>query len=205
MKTKLERFALGAILAPVAPLAGLLVGWWTAYALLLEKWIPFATLTGLLAGILVDVFLLKQLLDRRQSWLFWMAVFLFYSMGTFGFSMGVPVLNAALAIPAGFVAGSRLAADNVNRLHVRRTARRTAWFTSGVLALVCAASASIALASPSTASDLQGMLGLGFEVTQEMIIALILVGGAALLALCWGLSVAAVRLTYHFLQQQGMN
>jgi hypothetical protein len=201
MKIKLERFALGVILAPVAPLAGLLGCWWTAFALLPEKWIPFAMNPGLLAGILVDVFLLKKLLDRRQSWLFWMAVFLFYSMGIFGFSMGVPVLNAALAIPAGFVAGSRLAADEVDRQHARRTARRTAWFTSGVLALVCAASAAIALASPSTANDLQGMLGLGFEVTQEMIVALILVGGAALLALCWGLSVAVVRLTYHFMQR----
>ena len=202
MKTKLERFGLGVILAPVAPLAGLLGCWFTAAALLPESWIPLAMLTGLLAGILVDVFLLKKVLDRRQSWLFWMAVFLFYSIGTFGFSMGVPVLNAALAVPAGFVAGSRLAADEADRQHVRRTARRTAWFTSGVLGLICAASAILALASPSTASDLQGMLGLGFKVTQEMIVALILVGGAALLALCWGMSVAVVRLTYHFMQRK---
>ncbi len=202
MKTKLERFGLGVILGPVAPLVGLLGGWWTAYALLPEKWIPFVSLAGLLAGILADVFLLKKVLDRRQSWLFWMAVFLFYSIGTFGFSMGVPVLNAALAIPAGFVAGSRLAGDNIDRQHVRRTARRTAWFTCGVLALVCAASASLALASQSTASDLRGMLGLGFAVTQEMILALILVGGAALLAACWGLTFAAVRLTYHFMQRK---
>jgi hypothetical protein len=201
MKNKMERFALGLILAPVMPLAGLLGCWWSAYALLPETWIPFATIAGLLAGILADVFLLKKLLDRRRSWLFWMAVFLFYSIGVFGFSMGVPVLNAALAVPAGFVAGSRLAADNLDRQQVRRTAQRTAWFTSGVLALVCAASASIALASPSTASDLQGMLGLGFEVKQEMIIGLILVGGAGLLAACWGLTVAAARLTYRFLQQ----
>lgn len=176
--------------------------WWSAYALLPEAWIPFATIAGLLAGILADAFLLKKLLDRRLNWLFWMAVFLFYSIGTFGFSMGVPVVNAALAIPAGFVAGSRLRAENADMLRVRKITRCTAWFTTSVLALVCAASAIIALASPSTASDLRGMLGLGFEVTQGMIIGLILVGGAGLLAACWGLSVAAVRLTYHLMQRK---
>jgi hypothetical protein len=203
MMTRLERIALGLILAPVTPLAGLLGCWWTAYALLPEKWIPLAMLTGLLAGILVDVLLLKKLLDRRQSWLFWMAVFLFYSIGLFGFFMGVPVIHAALAVPAGFVVGSRLAADNAGRQPARKMAWRTAWFTTGVLAMVCAASACIALADPYTAGNLRGMLGLGFEVTRGMIIGLILVGGTALLAGCWGLTVAAVRVTYQYLQRKG--
>jgi hypothetical protein len=202
MKTKLERFALGLILATVAPLAGFLGGWWSAYALLPEKWIPPAMIAGLLAGSLADVFLLKKLLDRRLGLPLWGAVFLFYSIGTFGFFMGVPVFNALLAIPAGFVVGGRLEAENAERQQVWKAAQRTAWFTTGVLALVCAASAIIALASPSTASDLRGMLGLGFEVTRGMIIGLIMVGGAALLAICWGLSVASVRLTYQFLQRK---
>jgi hypothetical protein len=202
MKTNLERFALGLILAPLAPLAGLLSCWWAAYAWLPETWIPLTAITGLLVGVVVDIFMLKKLLERRLSLLLWVVVFLFYSVGVFGFSMGVPVLNTALAIPAGFVIGSRLAAENVDRLRVRKTARRTAWFTTAVLALICAASALIALASSSTASDLRGMLGLGFEVTRGMIIGLILVGGITLLAAGWGLSVAAVRLTFSFLQRK---
>jgi hypothetical protein len=202
METKLERLAHGLMLAPLAPLAGLLCGWWSAYALLPEAWIPFAAIAGLLAGILADVFLLKKYFDRRLSLTLWVAVYLFYSMGIFGFVMGVPVFNAALAIPAGFVVGSRLAAEHADPSQVRKAEMRTAWFTSGVLALVCAASAFIALASPSTADDLRGMLGLGFEVTQGMIIGLILIGGAALLAGCWGLSVASVRLTCMLLQRK---
>jgi MFS family permease len=202
MKINLERFALGLILAPLAPLAGLLSGWWAAYAWLPETWIPFVALTGLLVGVVVDIFMLKKLLERRLSLLLWVAVFLFYSVGVFGFSMGVPVLNTALAIPAGFVIGSRLAAEKADRLRVRKTAQRTAWFTTAVLALICAASALIALVSSSTANDLQGMLGLGFEVTQGMIIGLILAGGAGLLAAGWGLSFASVRLTFSFLQRK---
>jgi hypothetical protein len=85
---------------------------------------------------------------------------------------------------------------------VRVAEMRTAWFTTGVLVLVCIASAFIALASPSTAADLRGMLGLGFEVTQGMIIGLILIGGPALLAGCWVLSVASVRYTCMLLQRK---
>ena len=202
MHPKLEFFVRGLILAPVIPLAGLLAFWWAAYALLPESWIPFAAITGLLVGILLDVFLLKKLLDRRLGLLFWVAVFLFYSIGLFGFFMGVPVFNALLAVPAGFIVGGRLAAENADRLRLHTAAHRTAWFTSGVLALICAASAFIALVSSSTASDLQGLLGLGFNVTQAMIIALILVGGVALLALDWGLSVASVRAAYIFLHRK---
>ena len=202
MKTKLGRFALALILAPLAPLAGLMGFWWASYAFLPETWIPFLMFAGLLAGILADIFLLKQLLERRLSLLFWVTVFLFYSISTFGFFMGVPVLNAALAIPAGFVVGSRLVADNADRRQVWKTAKYTAWFTTGVLALICAASALIALASSSTAADLRGMLGLGFEVTRGMIIGLILVGGSALLAACWGLSIASVSITVLLLQRK---
>jgi hypothetical protein len=202
MHTKLEQFARGLILAPVLPLAGLLTFWWVAYAFLPETWIPFTGISGLLFGILADIFLLKKLLDRRLGLMLWVAVFLFYSIGIFGFFMGVPVFNVALAIPAGFVVGSRLAEENADRLHLRKAAQHMAWFTSGVLALICAASAIIALASSSTASDLQGMLRLGFDVTQSMIVALILAGGMALLVLDWGLSVASVLGAYMFLHRK---
>jgi len=201
MKTKLEHFALGLILAPFTPLALFLAAWWGAYALLPENWIPFSALSGLALGILADVFLLKRLLERahRLGLVFWIAVFLFYTIGVFGFFMGVPVFNAALALPAGFVMGARLAAENADRRRVRETARCTAWFTTGVLALVCLASAVIALISPSTPHDLQGMLGLGFEVTREMVVGLIVVGGVTLLVAGWGLAIASVRFTYSFL------
>jgi hypothetical protein len=200
MKAKLERLATGLLLAPVAPLLCFLLCWWAGYTFLPEKWIPYAAITGLIAGIWADVLFLKKLLDRRLSWPLWMAVYLFYSTGLFGFFMGVPVLHAALAIPAGFVVGSRLAEEKAELPRVRKVAQYTAWFTTAVLALVCAASATFALLSPSTADDLHGMLRLGFDVTQEMIVGLILVGGVLLLGFGWGLSVVSVRLTYLILK-----
>ncbi len=201
MKTKIEHLILGCILAPLAPIAGLLGFWCLSFTLLSEKWIPVCALSGLALGILVDLVILKKLLARADQlgMVFWIAVFLFYTVGVFGFFMGVPVPNAALAIPAGFVVGGKLAHETADQTRVRRDSRQTCILTTGLLALVCIASAFFALASPSTPSDLRGMLGLGFEVTQTMVWGLILAGGTGLLVVNWLLTILSVRLTYRFL------
>ena len=203
MKTQIEQFALGFILAPLAPIAGLLAFWWASYTLAPEGWIPYLVLSGLALGILADIYILKRLILRayRLGTVFWLAVLLFYSVGTFGFFMGVPVFNAALAIPAGFVVGGKLAREAVDTVRLRRVSRRACILTTALMALVCAASATVALLSPSTPSDLRGMLGLGFEVTQTMIWGLILIGGAGLLAVNWVLTGLSVHLTHRFLSK----
>jgi hypothetical protein len=203
MKTKIEHFALGLILAPLAPIAGLLGFWWTSYALLPESWIPFCALVGLALGILADIFLLKNMVARayRLGTLFWLGVLLFYSVGTFGFFMGLPVFNAALAIPVGFVVGGKLARETADRARVRRLSLRTCTLTTVLMALVCTASAFFALMSPSTSSDLSGMLGLGFEVTPAMIWGIILVGGTGLLAVNWLLTGLTIRFTHRFFER----
>lgn len=201
MKTKLERFALGLLLAPPAPLAGLMGFWFISYAFLPEKWIPSGTLTGFALGILVDVFLLKKLLDHSHqlSPTFWIVVLVFYAVGMFGLFMGIPVFNAALAIPAGFIVGRRLAHEAADSSRIRAIAHRTCILTTGLLALICAASAFFALASPSTPADLQGMLRLPFTVTQGMVWVLILVGATVLLVVNWMLTNFSIRFTYHSL------
>ena len=95
---------------------------------------------------------------------------MFYSVGMLGFFMGVPVFHVALALPAGVFVGRWLVHCGADFPRVQQTARETALFTTSVLGLVCLASASIALASPSTAADLQGMLRLPFRVTRAMIL-----------------------------------
>jgi hypothetical protein len=64
-----------------------------------------------------------------------------------------------------------------------------------MLAVICAASATIALLSRSTATDLQRMLHLGFVVTPAHIVGLIVVGGVALLTLQWVLTNRIARWT----------
>ncbi len=204
MKTKLERSILGLILAPLMPLAFLLAGWWLAYALLPEAWVILGALFGLLLGLLLDFPLLKKWLNDADALgiPFWLVVFVFYSVGLFGFFMGVPVFNLGLALPAGFILGSRLASQHADEMKLRVASRHASGFTTSVLALICVASAVIALADPFTEANLQGMLALPFDVTRGMVIGLIAVGGTALLLLNWFLTLASVRFTYNFLKFQ---
>jgi hypothetical protein len=131
-----------------------------------------------------------------------MVIIVFYSVGLFGFFMGMPVFNALLAVPAGWVIGARLASENADRIRVRKMTWGATWFTTGILFLVCAASAFFALISPSTPNDLQGMFGLEFKVTQAMIVGLIVIGGFLLLAFNAALTAAAIHLTHTFLTRK---
>jgi hypothetical protein len=202
MKTKIQNFIHGLILAPLAPLSLFLGGWWLACFVLPEKWIFAGALLGFALGVLVDIPLLRRWTANtgKLNTFFWMVAFLFYSVGLFGFFMGVPVFNLGLAIPAGFILGSRLVASQADETKLRCATRNAAGFTTGVLALVCTASAFIALVDPYTASGLQGMLGLPFEVTQNMIIGLIVVGGFSLLIFNWLLTSISIHFTYRFLK-----
>ena len=201
MKSRLEKIAFAVVIAPLAPIAGLLGFWWTSYVFSPEKWIPFYAIAGFLLGMGADIFILKQFLPRtnKLSLGFWAVVFLFCSVGLFGFFMGIPVFNALLAIPAGFVIGARLASENADRTRVQKMTWEITLFTTGILFLICIASAFFALTSSSTPDDLQGMLGLGFEVTQSMVIGLIVIGGILLLSVNAALTAAAIRLTHAFL------
>jgi hypothetical protein len=198
MPRSIENTAIGIVFGAIPIIACFLAGWWLSIPLVPETRILPCALAGMLIGMLVDGFFLKNWVRRAysmQTWV-WMAVYVFYAIGMFGFFMGVPVFHVALAIPAGFFVGRWLAYSGADTARMHRTARRAAVFTTSVLGLVCISSASFALASFSTASDLQGMLGLPFQVTPGMIVALILIGGAALLALGWWLTVKSVELAY---------
>lgn len=198
---RIEIAAIGVLFGAVPIIAGFLAGWWISIPLVCESWVPLCALAGLLVGASVDAVFLKTWVRRAYSMRpsVWMAVYLFYSIGMFGFFVGVPVFNVVLALPAGLFVGGRLAYSGADSTAMKAAARRSAMFTTGVLGVVCAASAFIALASPSTASDLQGMLGLSFRVTRPMIIGLILSGGLSMLALQWWLTCRAAERTYRYL------
>jgi len=193
--------AIGAI----APVVGLLVGWWGTAAVLPERGVMIAALCGLAAGLVLDGILLRWAMARADDapvWL-WGAVYIFYAVGAFGFLMGVPVLVVAPGLPAGILVGGRLARQGATDDQARRVARHASAFTTAVLAVACLASATIALLDPYTAGNLEGMLGPPFEVTTPMIVALIVLGGAGLLAIQWVLTGAAVRWSHARLSRAG--
>jgi hypothetical protein len=195
MFSKLERFGLGLLLGPIAPLIAFLGLWWSSYyASLPETWIAVSALAGVALGILADVIFLKRWINRagQFGFKFWITLYLFYSTGVFGFFMGVPIFNVLLAIPAGFVVAAKLAAETADKQRVRRIARLTARFTTGVMVVICLASATLALSDPYTSANLEGMFRLNFEFTRGMLIALITIGGAVLLACNWWLTTVTI-------------
>ena len=197
---RIENAAIGMVFGAVPVIACFLAGWWGSIPLVPESRIWQCALAGLFVGIFVDVVFLKGWVRRAYSmktWV-WKAVYLFYSVGVFGFFMGVPVFNVILALPAGVFVGRWLTHSGANSTHMQTAARQAAVFTTTVLGLVCVASGGIALASRSTASDLQGMLGLPFHVTRVMIVGLILGGGAVIIALNWWVTTKSVERGYRY-------
>ena len=194
----IERVLIGAILGAIFPILGFLAGWWGTLSFMADRLTILIASIGLLIGILVDIACLRRWVDRAYSInvKIWMAVYLFYSIGMFGLFMGVPVFNVILAVPAGLFIGSKLARQTADHDEVRRMNRNTCIFTTGVLAVVCVISAVIALLDPYTSLDLQGMLGLQFEVTRWMLVGVIIIGGTALLLLQWGITGKVIHLTY---------
>ena len=205
MHAKLEHLGIGLVLGPVAPLIGFLGMWWVTYSLLPEKWVPLGAISGLLFGVLVDFIFLKRRINiaHQLDIKLWGAIYLFYSICIFGFFMGVPVFNLGLTLPAGFIIGARLASQNAMPTRIKTVTRQTALFTTIVMFGICLASGLIALTDPYTAANLEGMLGLHFQLTQTMIIGIILVGGLILLILQWCLVNITIQKTFSFMKVPG--
>lgn len=201
----MERFLLLLWLGGIPWIGGFLLGWWAAYLFLPERWILAGGVFGALAGAVVDgVFLKKGLLRAIHApmWV-WGGGYLFYSICTFGFFMGVPVFNLLPGFLFCFLMGCRLAHQGRNGTEVKKSIIGITWFTLGVLFIVCVTSAILALTDPYTAANLKGMLGLPFDVTREMIYWLILTGGGALLAVQWWGSRATVWWAWKLLASMG--
>ena len=197
---RIENAAIGIVFGALPVTACFLAGWWVSIPFVPESRVWQFALAGLILGMLVDVIFLRGWVRRAysmQTWV-WKGVYLFYSVGMFGFFMGVPVFNVILALPAGDYVGRWLARSSADSTLMRKVARQVAAFTTSTLGLVCIASGSIALASRSTVSDLQGMLGFQFQVTPVMIVGLILAGGTMILALNWWLTIKSVERSYAY-------
>ncbi|MPM14239.1 hypothetical protein SDC9_60600 [bioreactor metagenome] len=192
---KFEKIFCGLLIGSVLPITGFLAGWWSLTQSTNNLIIGVAAFGGLGLGLLMDTFFLKKWVANayRMSPTILMAIYLFYSICVFGFFMGVPVFNVILALPAGLFIGASLAHLNLNPIEEKKKVHQTLTFTLLVMGFICAASAFLALRDPTTAANLEGMLRLRFTVTQPMIVALILVGGSALLLLQWGLGAWSIR------------
>jgi hypothetical protein len=159
--------------------------WWTFYTLAGDaSIIGLGCILGAAAGIVINIFFLKKLAVHPYNQKTWVAVLLLalYSVGIFGFFMGVPVFNVLASALAAVYIGRQAKILGRNPVHFSNLLRRTQFLLFLVLLVICGASAYLALSDPHTAANLEGMFSLGFSLTQPMLVAIILVGGALLLA-----------------------
>jgi len=192
---RIERLFLS-VLIGLLPLSVLgLAGWWISIPFVKEEQIVYYALAGLFAGILVDlVFLRRWTRKALTSSIIWpAAVYLLYSVGVFGFFMGVPAFNLLLGPVWGYFMGMRLRAKHADKTEMERTARQSGFFTASVFALACVAALVLAWLDPSLEANIQGMFGLATPLGRSMILGLSAVAGLALIALEYLLTSVAVK------------
>jgi hypothetical protein len=159
--------------------------WWTFYTLTQDvRLIGMGCILGAASGIACNILFLKKLAAHPYSQKTWVAVLLLalYSVGIFGFFMGVPVFNILAGALAAVYIGRQAKIHSQDTEHFSGKLKRTQYLLFAVLLAICTASAYLALKDSHTAANLEGMFSLGFSLTQPMLAAIILVGGALLLA-----------------------
>lgn len=194
MKT-FEKILNAWVLGAIFPIFFFLAGWWTTIDFVPEQKVFVFGLGGFSFGILLDVVFLKGWLKRVYTLNIkaLVAAYLFYSVCFFGFFMGVPVFNLLPGVIAGYYWGRRLKRANAAAADDQHSQRQIGMFTAIVMLLVSLSSAYLALNDPYTAANLEGMFKLGFEITKEMLIWLIILGGASLVSLQYVLTKKAAQ------------
>ena len=147
-----------------------------------ERIIFIFSLIGLGIGFIIDIIIFKQIM--KAYW--WKRnilamIYLFYSVCFFGFFMGVPIFKLAVGAIAGVFMGRKFYHEGIDKEQLKKASASFAIFSASVMALVSIASAYFAVKDISdTALNLQGMFRLQFVPSNQMIIVLIIVGGAGL-------------------------
>ena len=190
-----ERLYLQVMIGLVPPVLFLLMGWWGSLPLVAEESIKYFALSGLLLGLLLDIVFMRRWIQKAYTlpvgW--FVAFYIFYAVGMFGFFMGVPLLHVLLGIMGGYYVGICLRHARKEKDEVERVARRTALFAAGVMVLVCLASWVIAYRDPWTAANINGMLHLSNPLSFESIMLLSACAGVGLVALEYFITRATVR------------
>lgn len=183
--TKFDKVFAAVILGFIIPVIVFCAFWWLSFLLKIDS--RFWMIAGLFVGFTLCIVLLRKsrLADRFFTFnnLPLAVLYIVYSIGIFGFFMGVPVFNVVPGILAGIYIGRKMRLFEQPISIFRSELKKAAIFSALILVLICCCSAWLALADPYTSANLQGMLKLGFEVTDTVIWLLIVIGGASLLLL----------------------
>jgi hypothetical protein len=160
----------------------------------------YFVIPGLIAGIIMDILFLKRLVQITLDLPEWAIIvfYLFYNICLYGMFMGFPVFNLVMGLIAGYYYGIKINRKNFTMQEIENFKKRVSLFTGSIMVLICVASALIAITEKTIGLELQGMLGLKFRVTMNMVIALILIGGTALIITEYYLTKIAMTIAIKF-------
>jgi hypothetical protein len=199
VKNKHEKILPALLLGAIVPISFFIAGWWGAYLLASESQIPFFMLAGLGMGFVIDLLFLGKWVNMAYQIhpIILIAIYLFYSVGIFGFFMGVPVFNSIMGPLAGFYVGRRLKQEKADPKATNKMIHRTGLFASFVLAVACTASFIMAASEITLAANINGMLrdmlGLNIALDNLTILLLSAFAGIGIVAAEYVLTQAAAK------------
>jgi hypothetical protein len=190
-----ERLFLQALIGLIAPVVGLLAGWWGSIPFVPEASIKYFALGGLLAGVFIDMLFLHRWVRKAYELPVtgFVLVYLFYSACLLGFFMGVPVFNFFLGIIAGYYVGLCLRHKDADRPAVDKTAHKASLFTAAMMAVVCVISLTIAYLDASLSANIQGLFNLENAISKPLILTYSSLGGILLVVLEYFITHATVK------------
>jgi hypothetical protein len=195
MLAGIERLFLMVVLGLVFPVLFGLAGWWGSIPFVPEKSIIIFALGGFMLGVVVDMVFLRYWTRNalRTPLILPALIYIFYSVGMFGFFMGVPAFNVAMGPVGGYYMGMRLRAKNSDQDEVKRTAKQTGLFSALILAIACAAAITLAWLDPSLEANISGMFALAEPISKPTILMLSGAVGVVLIFLEYAITKAAVK------------
>jgi hypothetical protein len=176
---KFDRLLFTVLFGIAIPLFCFIISWWGTFIITGDqKTIIIASLSGLGIGIIIS--LLIKLTRKPDIYKLpipvLIMVYLFYNVLLFGMFMGIPFFHLFLGIIAGYYRAKYMI------LHMEpkdydKEIRRIRVFCSVIIGLVCISSASLALLSKSTASEVKHMFHLPFEISRSLLMVFVITGG----------------------------
>jgi hypothetical protein len=170
--------------------------WWGCYLLNIN--ILIGVTIGLLIGITLNILLYKKIVTNfyKLSNITLILLFIFYTIGIFGFFMGVPVFNILPGILAGMYIGRKAHNEKESNKNFKKKLFNINIFSTIILLFICFCSAFIALSDKTTAVNLEGMFNLNFHITNTILWEIILIGGTSLVILQYIFSTISANITY---------
>ncbi|UCC23217.1 MAG: hypothetical protein JSW23_03960 [Planctomycetota bacterium] len=198
--SRVESFIVGMVLGPVPILFCFVSAWFTSTVLLEdENTVAVIALSGAGVGLIIDFLFLKrwvrgayQINNKVLA-----AIYIFYSIGVFGFCMGIPILNFPVGMMAGIYTARKMYHIKAGAEECNRSIKRTCVFTALVMVLICCLLTLWAIAGQMIGYRLETPV-LSFTLTAPVFFGVVLTGGSGLVLLQYWLTYKAAKLALRF-------